>query len=37
MHYNEAFIRNWRFYLELCTATFAVGRTKVMQVELVHA
>jgi cyclopropane-fatty-acyl-phospholipid synthase len=37
MGYSEAFIRNWRFYLGLCAATFAVGRTNVMQVELVHA
>ena len=37
MGYSEAFIRNWRFYLGLCAATFAVGRTNVMQVELQHA
>jgi cyclopropane-fatty-acyl-phospholipid synthase len=37
MGYSEGFIRNWRFYLGLCAATFAVGRTNVMQVELVHA
>ena len=37
MGYSEAFIRNWRFYLGLCAATFAVERTNVMQVEMVHA
>jgi cyclopropane-fatty-acyl-phospholipid synthase len=35
--YNEAFIRNWRFYLSFCAAAFAVGRTNVIQAELVHA
>jgi cyclopropane-fatty-acyl-phospholipid synthase len=37
MGYSESFIRNWRFYLALCAATFAVGRTNVMQMELEHA
>jgi cyclopropane-fatty-acyl-phospholipid synthase len=37
MGYNEAFIRNWRFYLGICAATFAVNRTTVAQVELAHA
>ena len=37
MGYSEAFIRNWRFYLGICAATFAVERTNVMQVELAHA
>jgi len=37
MGYSEAFIRNWRFYLGICAATFAVGRTNVVQVELAHA
>jgi cyclopropane-fatty-acyl-phospholipid synthase len=37
MGYSDAFIRNWRFYLGLCAATFAVDRTNVMQIELVHA
>ena len=36
MGYNEAFIRKWRFYLATCAAAFAVGRTNVVQVELVH-
>ena len=35
--YSEGFIRNWRFYLSFCAAAFAVGRTNVVQVELVHA
>lgn len=37
LQYSEAFVRNWRYYLELCAATFAVGRTNVIQVELMHA
>jgi len=37
MGYSEAFIRNWRFYLGICAATFAVERTNVVQVELTHA
>lgn len=35
--HSEAFIRNWQFYLGICTATFAVDRTTVVQMELVHA
>jgi cyclopropane-fatty-acyl-phospholipid synthase len=35
--YDEPFIRLWRFYLSACAATFRVGRTSVMQVELQHA
>lgn len=35
--YSEAFIRNWRFYLALCAAGFATGRTDVVQIELRHA
>jgi cyclopropane-fatty-acyl-phospholipid synthase len=35
--YNDHFIRNWRFYLCLCAAAFAVGRTNVAQIELTHA
>ncbi len=35
--YSESFIRNWRFYLGLCAAAFAVGRTDVAQIELTHA
>lgn len=37
MGYNDAFVRNWRFYLSICAAAFAVGRTNVVQVELAHA
>ncbi len=35
--HGEAFLRNWRFYLGICTASFAVGQTDVVQVELAHA
>lgn len=35
--YDEAFLRSWRYYLDICTATFATGRTDVVQVELGHA
>ncbi|WP_164662219.1 cyclopropane-fatty-acyl-phospholipid synthase family protein [Tropicibacter sp. Alg240-R139] len=35
--YNEAFFRNWQYYLEICAASFAVGHTNVVQVELAHA
>lgn len=35
--HSDAFIRNWQFYLGICTAAFAVGRTNVAQMELVHA
>jgi cyclopropane-fatty-acyl-phospholipid synthase len=37
MGYSEAFIRNWRFYMSMCAAAFATGRTNVVQVELAHA
>jgi len=37
MGHNEAFLRNWRFYLSICAAAFAIGRTDVVQVELTHA
>jgi cyclopropane-fatty-acyl-phospholipid synthase len=37
MGYSEAFIRNWRFYLGICAAAFASGRTNVVQLELAHA
>lgn len=37
MGYDDAFVRNWRFYLSICAAAFAVGRTNVVQVELAHA
>jgi len=35
--YGEAFMRNWRYYLGICAASFAVGQTDVVQVELAHA
>lgn len=35
--YDEAFIRGWRYYLAICAACFAVGRTDVIHVELTHA
>ncbi len=34
---DDSFLRTWRFYLDICAATFATGRTDVVQVELVHA
>jgi cyclopropane-fatty-acyl-phospholipid synthase len=35
--FDNAFIRMWRFYLTCCIASFNVGRTDVVQVELQHA
>lgn len=35
--YGEDFFRNWQYYLEICAASFAVGHTNVVQVELAHA
>ncbi|MDC0739437.1 cyclopropane-fatty-acyl-phospholipid synthase [Cognatishimia sp. SS12] len=35
--HDQAFLRNWQFYLEICAASFAVGQTDVVQVELAHA
>ncbi len=37
MGYGEAFQRNWQYYLEICAASFAIGHTNVVQVELAHA
>lgn len=37
MGYGEAFFRTWHYYLEICAASFAVGHTNVVQVELAHA
>ena len=34
--YGEAFFRNWQYYLEICAASFAIGHTNVVQVELAH-
>jgi cyclopropane-fatty-acyl-phospholipid synthase len=35
--HDDRFLRNWQFYLGMCAAAFAVGRTNVVQIELVHA
>jgi len=35
--YDSRFLRNWEFYLGICAAAFAVERTDVAQIELVHA
>ncbi|NDR59260.1 SAM-dependent methyltransferase [Aliiruegeria sabulilitoris] len=35
--HDESFFRNWQYYLEICAASFAVGHTDVVQVELAHA
>jgi len=35
--HDDGFLRNWRFYLSICAASFAVGQTDVVQVELAHA
>jgi cyclopropane-fatty-acyl-phospholipid synthase len=35
--YDQAFLRNWRYYLGICAASFATGDTDVVQVELAHA
>lgn len=35
--HGEAFFRNWQYYLEICAASFSVGHTSVVQVELSHA
>lgn len=35
--YGESFLRSWQFYLGICAASFAVGQTNVVQVELAHA
>ena len=34
--YDEEFLRSWRFYLGICTASFAVKQTDVLQFELTH-
>ena len=31
---DPKFLRNWQFYLGMCAAAFAVGRTDVAQIEL---
>jgi cyclopropane-fatty-acyl-phospholipid synthase len=35
--HSDAFIRNWQYYLGMCAAAFAIDRTDVVQMELVHA
>lgn len=35
--YGEGFFRNWQYYLEICAASFAIGHTNVVQVEMAHA
>ena len=35
--HDRRFLRNWQFYLAMCTAAFEIGRTDVVQVELAHA
>ena len=38
MGYSDEFLRSWRFYLQICAATFQNNhRTNVMHVELSHA
>lgn len=37
MGFDEPFIRVWRFYLAACAASFAVGRTDVVQYRLARA
>jgi cyclopropane-fatty-acyl-phospholipid synthase len=37
MGHDDRFLRNWQYYLNICAASFQVGRTDVVQVELVHA
>ncbi|MEE2945454.1 MAG: cyclopropane-fatty-acyl-phospholipid synthase family protein [Pseudomonadota bacterium] len=34
--YDQAFLRSWLFYLEICAASFSVKHTNVVQVELAH-
>jgi len=35
--HDQQFLRSWEFYLGICAAAFAVGRTDVVQVELINA
>ncbi len=35
--HDDAFLRNWQYYLGTCAAAFATGHTDVMQIELRHA
>ena len=36
MGHDDHFLRNWQYYLNICAAAFSVGRTDVVQVELVR-
>ncbi len=36
MGHDDRFLRNWQYYLNICAAAFQVGRTDVVQVELVQ-
>ncbi|NIZ09066.1 cyclopropane-fatty-acyl-phospholipid synthase family protein [Pseudooceanicola sp. HF7] len=35
--HDSAFLRSWQYYLGICAASFSVGQTDVVQVELVRA
>jgi cyclopropane-fatty-acyl-phospholipid synthase len=35
--FDDETMRSWRFYLSICAASFAVDRSNVAQIELVHA
>ncbi|GAB5439544.1 class I SAM-dependent methyltransferase [Falsiruegeria mediterranea] len=35
--FSDRFVRSWRYYLEICAASFATKGTDVVQVELSHA
>lgn len=35
--YDQTFLRNWQFYLQLCAGSFVAKQTDVVQVELAHA
>jgi cyclopropane-fatty-acyl-phospholipid synthase len=35
--HDDRFLRNWQFYLGICAAAFAVGRTDVVQLEIAGA
>lgn len=35
--YGPRFLRSWRYYLDICAASFATGQTDVVQVRLTHA
>ncbi len=34
--HDQKFLRNWEFYLGICAAAFEVGRTNVVQIELIN-